>query len=308
MENVLVTGATGFIGSNLVKRLAKQEIQVFVLIREYSNLDSLKSVKEKVRFVTYDGSIESVCKAIDQSKPSCVFHLASLFLAAHQHKDVTPLVESNILFGTQLLEAMTSFSIKNVINVSTSWTHYNLADYDPVCLYAATKKAFEDVLLYYVHAKNLSSITLELFDTYGPNDPRKKLFYWLNSLNENDSLKMSPGEQFIDLVYIDDVINGFIQAKKLLCALPEGEIKKYVISSKNPVRLKDLVDLYMVITGKRIVVDWGGLSYREREIMTSWNRGESLPGWSPGVSLSEGIRKTFSQTDPIEIEDKHELS
>jgi nucleoside-diphosphate-sugar epimerase len=303
MENVLVTGATGFIGSNLVKRLAKHDIQVFALTREFSNLDSLQSVKEKVRFITYDGSIDSVFNAIDQSKPSCVFHLASLFLTAHKHKDVTPLVESNILFGTQLLEAMASFSIKNVINVSTSWTHYNLADYDPVCLYAATKKAFEDVLLYYVHAKKMSSISLELFDTYGPNDPRKKLFYWLNSANESDSLKMSPGEQFIDLVYIDDVIDGFIQARKLICALPEGDFNKYVISSKNPIKLKDLVELYMAITGKRIVVDWGGLSYREREIMTSWNRGESLPGWSPRVSLSEGIRKAFSETNPIEIED-----
>ena len=140
---------------------------------------------------------------VNEANPEIVFHLASLFLAQHTLEDIERLVQSNLLFGVQIAEAITLQGVTKLINTGTSWQHYENEDYNPVCLYAATKQAFEDMLKFYVEASKLKVITLKLFDTYGPDDSRPKLFTLLRKVaQEQTELAMSPGEQLIDLVYM----------------------------------------------------------------------------------------------------------
>ena len=217
-------------------------------------------------------------------------NLASLFLAQHKPADITPLVGSNVLFGAQLVEAMAAHGVTRLVNTGTSWQHFENSSYSPVNLYAATKQAFEAILHYYVETVRLRVISLKLFDTYGPADPRPKLFALLrNVAREQTPLAMSPGEQLIDLVYIDDAIDAFIVAGERLLAGKVNDQESYAVSSGRQVRLKDLVEIYGGIVGKKLPIAWGGRPYREREVMVPWNRGEALPGWHPRVALEEGI-------------------
>src|SRR4051812_1833664 len=91
------------------------------------------------------GSTERIVARLKACKPDVVFHLASLFVSDHRVQDVQNLVESNLLFGTQLLEAMAQAGVKRIINTGTSWQCPH-----PFNLYAATKQAFESILGYYV--------------------------------------------------------------------------------------------------------------------------------------------------------------
>lgn len=291
-KTALVTGATGYIGSNLTKRLLSNGWDVHIITRSHSSTALLQDVLQQISIHLHDGSTESVFTIMERVKPTIVFHLASLFLAEHQPKDLIPLIQSNILFATQLIEAMVSYKVYHLINTGTSWQHFQNKAYSPVCLYAATKQAFETIVTFYTQTTPLQVIHLKLFDSYGPNDPRPKLFYLLRqAAQENKTLSMSPGEQQLDLVYIDDIVAAYLLAAKRLEDGYVQEAEEYAISSGNTLKLKDVVQQYELITGKRLSIHWGERPYRPREMMIPWNTGANLPGWQPKITLEEGIFK-----------------
>lgn len=285
----LVTGATGFVGSHLARRLVREGWRVHILRRAGSRLPD---AAEFVRITNHihDGSTEGMVHCVAQAKPDVVFHLASLFLSQHTTKDVESLIQSNVLFGNQLLEAMKVNGVNYLINTGTSWQHYDNEDYSPVCLYAATKQAFEAILEYYIQACGFKAITLKLFDTYGPDDPRPKLFYLLNkAATSAEPLDMSKGEQLIDLVHIDDVVGAYLIAAERLLEGSVSQHEIYAVSSGQPLPLQELVQLYAEVSKQAVNVNWGARPYRYREVMVPWNRGNSLVGWSPKINLVDGL-------------------
>lgn len=288
----LVTGATGFVGSHLISRLVSIGWQVHIIIRPNSKLQLLESVRDRITIHTHDGTTEDLFRIMESAKPTVVFHLASLFLAQHTPEDIVPMLQSNITFATQLVEAMVAQKIYYLINTGTSWQHYENKEYSPVCLYAATKQAFEAIIQFYIETTPLQVITLKLFDTYGQNDPRQKLFALLEkTANQKERLAMSPGEQLIELVHIDDVIDAYIMALERLLS---GEVlghEKYQVSTGSPIKLKEIVEVYEQETGTNLPIQWGGRPYRPREVMVPWDQGKLLPGWTTKVSIREGIRK-----------------
>jgi len=187
---------------------------------------------------------------------------------------------------------MAVHGVRLLVNTGTSWEHYGTPPVAPVNLYAATKQAFEAILHYYVEARGLRVVSLKLFDTYGPGDPRPKLFTLLRTVAANQEvLAMSPGEQLIDLVFIDDVIAAFVLAAERLRAEMVKGHECYAVSSGAPLKLRELVELYGRILGTPLPIEWGGRSYRQREVMVPWNTGAAVPGWHPKVALEQGIRR-----------------
>lgn len=285
----LVTGATGFIGKHLARRLVQDGWKVHMLSRATSRLPDKPEFIQITNYI-YDGSTESVVNCVAQVKPDVVFHLASLFISQHSAQDITPLILSNVLFGNQLLDAMQANNVRYLINTGTSWQHYNDDDYNPVCLYAATKQAFESILEYYIQTDSIKAITLKLFDTYGSDDPRPKLFHLLKKATQSgEPLNMSAGEQLIDLVHIDDVINAYIVAAQRLIEGKVSQHERYAVSSKRSISLKEFVKLYTTITGQKASINWGARPYRNREVMIPWNKGIALEGWQSTIKLEDGI-------------------
>ena len=287
---VFLTGATGFIGSQLAQRLVAEGHELAIVVRPESQLDILQAVLPQMQVHVYDGSYASLLHAMQAAKPEVVIHVASLFLAQHKPEDVARLVESNLNFPTQLLEAMSQLGIKQLINTGTSWQHYQNEDYNPVNLYAATKQAFETLLAYYVEAQGFKAITLKLFDTYGPGDTRPKLFSLLRKVaRTGEVLRMSSGEQLLDLVYIDDVLAAYLLA---MTRLPKvTKVECYAVSNLARLSLRELVLIYRETAGLAVKVEWGGLPYRTREVMVPWYKGAVMPGWEPKVPLRLGIEQ-----------------
>jgi len=291
MKDVIVTGATGFVGSHLSKKLVELGYNVHVISRPSSTYENLESVKTKIDIFEYNQNITELINYFEKVEADIVFHLASLFISEHKSDEIDGLINSNIKFGTHILEAMSKSDTYRLINTGTSWQHYKNEEYNPVNLYAATKQAFEDIIEYYVKALNFNVITLKLFDTYGENDNRGKLINLLGKFSkENKELEMSPGEQKIDLVHVDDVVDAFISAYNLI---KKNEINhdKYAVSSGQEIQLKDLIGLYEEVTGNEISVEWGGRPYRKREVMELWLDFDKLPNWEAEISLKEGIKK-----------------
>lgn len=147
---------------------------------------------------------------------------------------------------------------------------------------------------YYVRAGLLKMVTLKLLDTYGPNDPRPKLFTLFERVSSSgERLKMSLGEQRLGFVYIDDVVNAFLTAGQYIETLPDCEMPSYTIAPDQLYSLREIAALYEAASGKRLNIGWGERPYRRREVMEPYV-GRGMPGWEAKVSLMEGIRKCLS--------------
>ncbi|NLI78213.1 MAG: NAD-dependent epimerase/dehydratase family protein [Candidatus Riflebacteria bacterium] len=352
-NHVLLTGAFGFVGSHLARHLVGAGKRVSIVERAGANGAAIADLLGRAR-----GEAPSMAPAVHEAgpggrapealpagsrrggvevfsfrdrpdelfafmaaaRPDVVVHLASLFIAEHKPEEIGPLITTNVQFGTVLLEAMALAGVRRLVNTGTSWEHFHDAAYNPVCLYAATKKAFDDIAEFYAQAHGMRRVTLKLFDTYGPGDRRPKLFKALRqAAARGETLRMSAGEQLIDLVYIDDVVAAFARAIDLVAgtatgpqgtgdaiagegphppALPVGQSAtgpEFGVSAGRRLRLRDLVETFGAVSGKPVPVEWGARPYRKREVMVPWTRFTPLPGWAPQIGLEEGIRRIFQR-------------
>lgn len=293
-KRALITGASGYIGANVAKHFVRQGSDVHIIIRPDSNLKLLDAVSNNINVHRHDGSDQGLIKIIKKAKPDVVFHIASFFIAQHKTEDISELINSNLIFSTQLIEAMILNGVKHLINTGTSWQHYENEHYNPTNLYAATKQAFEDILKYYIEAHGLIAQTLVLFDTYGDGDPRGKLISILcKAAKTQTTLQMSKGEQFIDLVHINDVVNAFAVASRSVTSQKNGH-ERYGVASGSPITLRELVKIFEQTNSVKIPIAWGYKPYRNREVFSTWKTYSTLPNWNPTVKLEEGLATIYN--------------
>ncbi|HFG1965543.1 TPA: NAD-dependent epimerase/dehydratase family protein [Vibrio cholerae] len=279
---VLITGATGFVGQHFISAM-HNDYQIDALVRSKNiNIDN-------VNVHYYDGTISSIKDALKDI--DVVLHLATYYRAIHEEKDVLPLLESNIVFGTQLLEAMKQTKTTRIVNVGTTWQKYEGKHYRYANLYAATKQAFQELLSFYADTYSWNSLNLHFNDTYGKNDHRKKIIQLLIETAKNGaSIDMSPGEQRFETCHIDDAISALDIAIKRIYYSNQPKNEEFSILTGDDTSLKDLVSQIEKAINLPININWGAREYREREIMfTPVECYRILPGWTKKKPLSEGV-------------------
>lgn len=290
---ILITGATGFIGQYLVQRLLDHGDDVSILIRPTSQTDT---IPKEVSIITLPETQNELEEIFKREKFDGVIHLASLYLMSHTPEDIETLIDSNVKFGTKVIDAATVSGVSFFINTGSFVQHFESRPYSPTNLYAATKQAFQDICQYYAETTNTIILTLELYNTFGPGDTRPKLFnLWNNAIKEGKTLDMSPGEQMIDITYIDNVIDGYLLAIEHATSNNAKSFTghSYTLMSPERMTLKELAKVFAEGVEGDLKINFGGFPYRDRETMVPMNKGKILPGWSPKVSLLEGIQRSF---------------
>lgn len=302
----LITGATGYIGSALAHHLCAADWEVHALLRAGSEPARLKASNPSIVCHRLNESEdESVAGLVSAVRPDCVFHLASRIQASHTVTDIQPLLASNIALGVELLEGLARINMDRqdassvLVAAGTYWAHDAHGEDAPNSLYAASKRAFEAFLPFYSRHANVPCCSLLLYDVYGPHDPRGKLIPALieNALaSDADTLALSPGEQLLDLVYLDDVVRGFVVAAE---GLRNGNVGagRYRLDTGERVSVKDLVREITTVVGHAPAVEFGARPYPPHQIMVPLDFGPRLPGWAPAVSLAQGL-KTLLSVDP----------
>lgn len=290
---LLITGATGFIGTNLAKKLLTVGHEIHAIIRPTTDINKIDM---RIKTHTYNGSALDLVSYMKKENFDGVIHLASLFLTQHQEKDIDPLIESNITFSTKLLEASIQSNVTWFLNTGTFWQHYKNKSYSPVNLYAATKQAFQDISRYYYETSNLIFVTVKLFGTFGPSDTRPKVFnLWTKISKTGEQLDMSPGGQIVDINYIGNIVDGYIQMIHLLSRKEAVKFKgkEFAIPSRNRMTLKKLAHLFEKIAKVKLNINWGMRPYSSREVMNPWTRYNVIPGFKQKISLEQGLRETI---------------
>ncbi len=291
-KRAVITGATGYIGSNLTKRLIEEKWKVLLLVRDPMKIDpcyfnSSNLVVHKI------SKNDDFSKVFSDFKPEVVLHLASLI----KGESVTDLTESNIVFGIKILQSMEDNNIKHFVNTGTYWEHYGNSNYNPVDFYAATKHAFQNIVDSFVISAGIKAITLKLHDVYGPNDKRKKILTKLIEVAiSGKQLSMSPGDQKLSLVHVNDVTTGYFKAIEYILSEDYEGHQKYFLKSLDNHSLKDIVAIIEKCLGKKINANWGKIDYMERTIMEPPDVIPALPGWKPNINLSQGILSMLEES------------
>ncbi len=293
-QRVLVTGATGFIGSRLTRSLIADGVDVAIVARTHSSLDQLGDAANRIEVLRHDGSTGQLSGFVEKFSPEIVFHLAANFVGVHGSDDVAPLVADNVGFTAQLCAAMVAAEARCLVAAGTVWQHAKSPPGDPAptpnSLYAATKQAAEDIIAYYAQTGALSSIALKIYDSYGPGDPRPKFLSALAAAAAaGKTLDATSGKQQLHLVHVDDIAAAFRRAGAMLASGEASGHHSYTLPSAEAVTLKAVVAIWQEATGRRADVAWGARPDRPGEIIVPWE-GTRLPGWEPKIPLKTGLK------------------
>lgn len=314
-ETVLVTGAAGFIGANLVKRLFSdiQDIKVIGIdsITDYYDVnikyERLKEIEGLKRdWVFIKGSIadkELVEKLFTEYHPAVVVNLAAQAGVRYSITNPDAYVESNLIGFYNLLEACRHHEVEHLVYASSSSVYgsnkkvpYSTDDKvdNPVSLYAATKKSNELMAHAYSKLYDIPSTGLRFFTVYGPaGRPDMAYFGFTNKLREGKTIQIfNYGNCKRDFTYIDDIVEGVVRVMQHAPERKTGEdglpippYKVYNIGNSNPENLLDFVTILQeeLIAAGVLPADYDFESHKE------------LVPMQPG-----DVPVTYADTTPLE--------
>lgn len=297
ISRALITGATGYIGHRLADALAAGGRHVHALVRPSS--DRARLPAGTICHV-WDGSQDSVRRAVADSAPDAVFHLAAV-QSLSGPEPLGALVEGNVLMPLQLMTAMAELKAgpgcPHLVTAATYWEYDEGGRFRPNSLYAASKRAALDFAAHYAHRGDLRTTALVLYDVYGEDDWRNKIFTeWRRRLGTDDPLDATAGEQEIGFVHVEDVVRGFIAAAER----PPGdaaadEPATFALPAGRFVTLREAAALLEEVSGRPLPVRWGARPYPPHQIFRPVRCLPVLPDWRTRIDLAEGFRRLLAR-------------
>ena len=317
LENkvVLVTGAAGFIGANLVKRLLNESDSVKVIgidsiteyydVRlKYERLQELSAYGDRFVFIKDSIAKKEIVESIFTNyHPQVVVNLAAQAGVRYSITNPDAYIESNLIGFYNILEACRHHSVEHLVYASSSSVYgsnkkvpYSTDDKvdNPVSLYAATKKSNELMAHAYSKLYNIPSTGLRFFTVYGPcGRPDMAYFSFTNKLLKGETIQIfNYGNCKRDFTYIDDVVEGMVriiqhtpEKRNGEDGLPVPPYKVYNIGNNSPENLFDFVTILQeeLIAAKVLPSDY------------NFNKHKELVAMQPG-----DVPVTFADTRPLE--------
>ena len=246
MRKILITGATGFIGKNLLLHfLEKKYFIVAVLKKTKKNIKFSRENNKNKKFksLLFSNTYE-LKKKLSNYKIDYVIHAATYYVKKHKFSDIGKIIKSNILFSTIMLDLLCNKRIKKIINFGTVWQHYNNEKERAYNLYASSKQAFNNIFNYYKKQfPEIKFYNLLISDTFGKDDKRKKL---IPMILKNYNKKI-----------IENIISKNIK--------PDT----YVIKDKVSLKIFNLINYLNKKLKKKIIVNWSENKFTNEKIINS---------------------------------------
>lgn len=283
---ILVTGATGFLGSHLVRALHREGHELTILKRSLSSTGRLNDLLPNL--ISYDLDACSL-DSIFSHTYDAIIHAATCYGRAGEPASV--IQEANVDFPLGLLEKAAAAGVTTFLNTDTSLP----ADLN---FYSLSKQHFKDWGRIFADHQMIRFVNVRLEHFYGAGDDDSKFVSYIirGCLNNIAELALTAGEQQRDFIHIDDVCAAYLL---LLQKGPEAGayLQEYQVGSGASIRIRALVEMVHDLCDSKTALKFGAVPYRENEVMQSRADISDLAGlgWSCKISLADGIRKTIEQ-------------
>lgn len=331
MKTYFITGSSGFIGSNLAKRILNEEDNVLVI--GLDNMNNYYDVKIKewrlaqlnkfdnFKFIKGDlADKETVENIFKEYHPNIVVNLAAQAGVRYSITNPDAYIQSNLIGFYNILECCRNYPVEHLVYASSSSVYgsnkkvpYSTDDKvdNPVSLYAATKKSNELMAHSYSKLYNIQSTGLRFFTVYGPaGRPDMAYFGFTNKLINGETIKIfNYGNCKRDFTYIDDIVEGIIRVMKKAPEKKNGEdglpippYKIYNIGNSHPENLLDFVQILQeeLIRAGGLPKDYDFEAHKELVPMQAGDVpitfADTTPlerdfGFKPSTTLRDGLRK-----------------
>jgi dTDP-glucose 4,6-dehydratase len=306
---VLVTGAGGFIGSHLVERLHAEGAKVRAFVRYNSRGDAgfLRQLPPETltQLEIVGGDIRDSSAILTASEGvDVIFHLGALISIPYSYVHPREVTESNILGTLNVLEAARHHQTARVIHTSTSEV-YGTARYAPIderhplqgqSPYSASKIGADKLVESFHLSFNLPVVTVRPFNTFGPRQSARAVIPTIitQALAGRD-IKLGNLDTTRDFTFVDDTVDGFLKA-----AQADGAVGgTFNLGTGVEIRVGDLAEKIIAATGSQahVQVDAQRLRPDKSEVLrliSDNSLAQEALGWSPRVSLDEGLGRTIA--------------
>jgi len=307
-KKIVVTGASGFIGSHLVEQLVTHGARVRAFIHYHSrgDRDLLELLDEailrEVEIITGDLQDQEAVRSALKDR-EIVFHLGALVAIPYSYLQPLSFVQTNILGTTHVLNAALACGIERLIHTSTSEV-YGTAQYSPIdekhplvaqSPYAASKIAADKLAESYYLSFGLPVATIRPFNTYGPRQSARAVIPTIiTQALSQDVMRLGATFPQRDFTYISDTIDGFLRIAE--CDQALGQVVN--LGSGQAVSITEVVTRVGALLGRSLPISSEPNRLRpvhsEVGLLVADNhKAAALCGWRPTISLEEGLRKTL---------------
>lgn len=281
---ILLSGATGFLGSHLAKMLIAEGYSVFILKRSHSNEFRIQNLTIK-SFNIDSNSLKDIFTSV---QPDVVIHTACNY--GRNNESFSEILKTNLLFSVELLEQSIAHNVRAFLNTGTTLD----SDINP---YALSKNQFVEWLKKL--SDKIACINLRIEYMYGPQEDLSKLIpSILDKFDHGKDIHLTSGEQMRDFIYIEDVVSAYLKILKSLSIKPG--FQEHDICTGNLHSLKDFItklkqkyEIKFGFTESKLL--FGSLPQRANERLLQTNN-SSLKnlGWAPQFSIDQGLEQLIS--------------
>ena len=290
-RKILITGATGFVGKTLIPYLYNNGIEdIALLVR---NEDKAYRLFGDINLTIISLQKESWKDEVKKFNAEVVIHLAAFFSTKYDYATAVELVNSNLLFTTELLVALQDTDCKYFVNTGT-FTEFLYGDgkYFPANLYSATKTAERSIIQYFTNLSGIKWINIILYSPYGrKNDYKKVIDYMADAMNAKAQVAFSKGEQILDFIHVDDIADFYLNLLKKIDLLNEP-FEEFHLGTGEGHSIREVAQIMEDVFGKKINANWGGLPYRKFDIMHAIapvKKNMDVLGWMAKIDIRRGM-------------------
>jgi UDP-glucose 4-epimerase len=300
---VLVTGATGFIGSHLVRRLLVEGAEVHAMTSTVSSIypERLLDVKDDITLHEANLIDRSAMDAVvGRARPSHVFHLGAYTHVGKSWSRVDECIQANIQGTVNLLQALDGTGYERFVYTGTSEIYGDIdvpfredAAVNPISPYSVSKYAGERYCRMFHSGYGWPVVMVRPFNAYGPwQTPDRVIPEIIGRALRGEDLKMTQGRQTREFNFVEDLAEGFLA----IGTAPGVEGELFNLGCGEEVSMRDLATTILDLMGNPIEPQFGALPDRPTEIWRMYcdsSKVRERVGWAPRHTLAEGLAKTI---------------